>query len=142
MAKKKVYRAGVVPYYINDGEVMMMFMKPSNPKYGGKKFQLAKGKFEDGETAEEAGFREAGEELGLANVNILSSFRVGEFLGRTTVFAAKIRDPNAFAETTSETEDTKWMTLAEFLKVGRTLHRPVIQSVHRQILKHEGIKNA
>jgi len=118
---------------------MMMFMKPSNPKYGGKKFQLAKGKFEEGETAEEAGFREASEELGLEQVNILSSFRVGEFLGRTTVFAAKIRDTNAFSDWCDETESTGWMTLKEFMKTGRTLHKPVVQSLHRQVSQQESI---
>lgn len=140
MAKKKIRRAGVIPYYINDDdEIMMMFMKPSNPAYGGKRFQIAKGKFEEGETAEQAGFREASEELGLVNVNVLSSFKVGEFLGRTTVYAAKIRNTNAFADTTDETESTAWMTLKEFLEDGRSLHRPVVQSAYRQIVKKEGL---
>lgn len=138
MAKKKIYRAGVVPYFITEeGEIMMLFMKPSNPKYGGKRFQLAKGKFEEGETAEEAGFREASEELGLADINILDSFKVGEFLGRTTVFAARIRDKNAFTETTDETEAVKWMTLDEFVEEGRELHKPVVKAVHRQATKKE-----
>jgi len=42
MQKKLVYRAGLIPYYVeSDGTIMMMFMKPSNPLYGGFFFNSA-----------------------------------------------------------------------------------------------------
>jgi hypothetical protein len=52
--KKLTFRAGTIPYIIEDGEVKMMFMRPSNSEYGGDAFQLAKGKVEDGESNYEA----------------------------------------------------------------------------------------
>ena len=41
-------RGGVVPYYIKDGTILMMFMKPSDKNFGGERFQIAKGKIEKG----------------------------------------------------------------------------------------------
>ena len=49
MSKELIYRAGVIPYYIDDGEIKMLFMKPSKKKFGGAEFQIAKGKREKGE---------------------------------------------------------------------------------------------
>ena len=43
MDKEKVNRAGVIPFYLEEGEIKMLFMKPSDPKFGGKCFQIAKG---------------------------------------------------------------------------------------------------
>lgn len=37
MDREKIYRAGTIPYWIDPAthQVYMMFMKPSNPEYGG-----------------------------------------------------------------------------------------------------------
>ena len=70
MSKELIYRAGVIPYYIDDGEIKMLFMKPSKKKFGGAEFQIAKGKREKGESDEKAAFREAREELGLFSGNV------------------------------------------------------------------------
>ena len=137
MAKKKIYRAGVIPYIVEDGEIQMLFMKPSDAKYGGDVFQLGKGKFEEGETAEEAGLREANEELGLFKGNIEQLTNLGVFMGRTTVFIAKIKDKGMFGEPHHETEETKWLTAEEFQKIGRDLHKPVVKAAVRKIEKLE-----
>lgn len=133
MSRRKVYRSGVLPYFIKDDEILLLFMKPSNPKYGGDTFQMAKGKHEDGESALEAGLREAGEELGLFRGNIVHTHELGTFLGRTTVFIVEVKDPDAFGEPHFETGDTKWMTSKEFLHSGRDLHKPVVQAAVRYI---------
>ena len=133
---KKVYRAGLIPFYRDqDGNIQMMFMRPSEPKYGGPQFQIAKGKVEDGEDTETAALREANEELGLFKGNIKNLRKVGEFMGRTTVFIALIDDPNMFGDSTDETEEVKWMTPEEFYEQGRTLHIPVVKSCVRHIKK-------
>lgn len=137
MAKKIIHRAGVIPYIVEDGDVKMLFMKPSDGKYGGDAFQLAKGKFEEGETAKEAGLREAGEELGLFSGNVELLTELGVFMVRTTVFIAKIKDKGMFGEPHFETKETKWMTAEEFQKTGRDLHRPIIKAAIRQIEKLE-----
>ena len=42
-------KAGVIPYYFNEqGNLMMMFMTPSNPAYGGNLYQIAKGRVDQG----------------------------------------------------------------------------------------------
>lgn len=133
MSKKKVYRSGVIPYFYTDDEIYMMFMKPSNPKYGGDVFQIAKGKHEEGESALEAGLREAGEELGLFRGNVTHTHELGMFLGRTTVFIVEIKDQEAFGEPHHETGETIWMTQKEFLHAGRDLHKPVVQAAVRYI---------
>lgn len=33
--KKLVHRAGTIPYVIENDEVYMMFMRPSDPEFGG-----------------------------------------------------------------------------------------------------------
>ena len=136
MAKKQD-RGGVIPYYVKDGEVLMMFMKPSDAKYGGDVFQIAKGKIEKDESKKEGSFREAGEELGLFKGNIEKTHKLGKFLGRTTVYLAKIKDPDMFGDPDNETESVKWMTRDEFVKSGRDIHRPVIKAAYRWIAKQE-----
>ncbi len=137
MTKELIYRGGVIPYYMDNGKIKMLFMKPSKKKFGGAEFQIAKGKQEDGETDEETAFREAGEELGLFTGNITKRTDLGTFLGRTRVFLAKIEDPDKFGDPCDETGEVKWLTPKEFKDSGRRLHRPVVKAAVRQIEKLE-----
>lgn len=134
---KKVYRAGTIPYIVENGEVKMMFMRPSDAEYGGDKFQLAKGKVEDSERTMDAALREAKEELGLFVGNVVRTEEVGVFMGRTTVYVAKIKDRIMFGEPSFETAETTWLTLDEFMEIGRELHRPVVQAAHDTIVDLE-----
>lgn len=135
--KVLVYRAGTVPYIVEDGQVIMMFMRPSNELYGGNQFQLCKGRVEEGEDMQTAAIREAKEELGLFVGNVLLIEEVGTFMGRTTVFLAKIKNRDMFGLPDEETADTTWMTLEQFMADGRDLHKPVVQAVYRQICRIE-----
>jgi len=135
MSKKKVNRGGVIPFIREGDEIRMLFMKPSKAKYGGDVFQIAKGKQEENEKIKETALREAKEELGLFKGNITVIEKVGEFLGRTTVFVAEIKDKDAFGDPHFETSETKWMTLDEFLAEGRDLHKPVVKAAYRKIKK-------
>lgn len=137
----KVWRAALIPYIIEDGEIKMMFMKPSSDvaEWSGTSFQIAKGKIEKGETAEAAAVREAHEELGLFRGNIILTEEVGVFMGRTTVFVSKVKDKDMFGLPSDETSDTTWMTENEFIAEGRLLHQPVVQSVVRLIRQIENI---
>ena len=137
--KHLVYRAGLVPYIVEqDGTIKMMFMSPSNYEFGGTEFQLAKGKVEDDdETFYDAAIREAKEELGLFIGNIIKTEEVGNFMGRTMVYISKVKSKEMFGEPSFETAATKWMTLEEFMQEGRILHQPVVQACHRRILQME-----
>ncbi len=140
--RRLVHRAGLIPYIVEDGEIKMMFMKPTEAvaEWSGDTFQIAKGKIEeDDESAMTAAIREASEELGLFRGNIILTEEVGVFMGRTTVFVSKVKDQHMFGLPSFETSDTRWMTESEFLSEGRVLHHPVIQAAVRQIKKQEGI---
>jgi 8-oxo-dGTP pyrophosphatase MutT (NUDIX family) len=138
MAKSKKNRGGVIPYHLEDGEIKMMFMKPSDGKYGGDDFQIAKGKIDEGESVEEGAFREAEEELGLFLPNTTNRKKVGTFLGRMTVYIVEVIDPSSdkFGDPVSETAAVKWMTGDEFQKEGRNLHKPVVKAALRAIEKN------
>lgn len=137
--KKLVFRAGTIPYVVEDGVVKMLFMRPSDPEYGGDMMQLAKGKIEEGETAQQAALREAKEEIGLFIGNVIKTEEVGVFMGRTTVFVTKVKNSTMFGEPSFETSAVQWMTLDEFMTEGRELHRPVIQAAYRTIQRLEGL---
>ncbi len=137
MNTKKVYRAGVIPYIVEDQTVRMMFMKPSDSEWGGVEFQLGKGKVEEGETTKEAALREAGEELGLFKSNIIHLEELGTFLGRTTVYIAKVKDKEMFGQPNFEVDETAWLTFEEFMKSGRELHRGLVEDAWKRIIELE-----
>lgn len=130
----KVYRAALVPFYVdttNSDNNKMMFMIPSDTTYGGDSPQMAKGQIEEGETALEAAVREAHEELGLREDNITTIIDCGNWLGRTQVFAAVVKtmDVSAFDDFHEETSETMWLTLAEFKRQGRDIHQEVVDAL-------------
>ena len=137
--KKILYRAGMIPYLIVDGEVLMMFMKPSETLYGGDQFQLCKGVVEENEDNRTAALREGAEELGLRQENIETVTELGNFLGRTTVYVAKVHDQHNFDEPHYETDQVAWMSCNEFTKSGRELHRDIVQLAEQVIRKEEGL---
>ena len=137
-SEKKQQRGGVIPYYINDGEIQMMFMQPSNPKFGGKSFQIAKGKIEDNETPQEGAFREAKEELGLFGPNVEFPNTLGQF-GNVHMYIAKIKDPDMFGDTTFETQATTWWTPEEFQSKGRSWQKPIVKAAARKIARLENL---
>jgi 8-oxo-dGTP pyrophosphatase MutT (NUDIX family) len=130
---KKVSRSGVIPYIVEDDQIKMLFMKPSDPKFGGSDFQIAKGKHEEGEEALEAGLREASEELGLFKGNVVETQSLGTFMGRTSIYVARIKDKNLFGDPCSETAEVRWMTPDEFAAEGRDLHKPIVKAAVRLI---------
>lgn len=137
---KKVNRAGVIPYIVERGVVKMMFMKPSVAKFGGDLFQIAKGKQEKDESIKEAALREASEEIGLFEGNIKELYDLGTFMGRTSIYVAKMKDKKMFGDPNFETSAVKWMTAEEFDEVGRDLHKPIVKAAQRLIIDKEEIE--
>lgn len=129
--KQKIYRAGMVPFFVkDDGTILMNFMVPSDQTYGGSDPQFCKGRIENGENHEDAAVREAEEELGLKEENVKWYYYLGQYLGRTHLYICEVGDMENFNEPHYETESTHWMTLEEFQEVGRELHRPVIREAY------------
>lgn len=129
--KSKLYRAGLLPYIVEDGHIKFLFMKPADPRFGGDRFQIAKGKVEDGESKEEAALREASEELGLVLDNIDAPVYLGDYLGRTSFYVAAVRNKTNFNQPHFETGETAWLSVSEFQNVGRALHVPIVQIAAR-----------
>ena len=142
MAKKKIYRAGMIIYHLTESnEIKILFMMPSKDNYGTPYFQIPKGKIEEGESPEDAAVRESKEEVGLFKPNIDGKIHhLGNFLGRTEMYVAKIKDVDQFGDPHHETKETKWMTPKEFQAEGRGLHKPVVKAGVRFIKKKEGLK--
>ncbi len=135
----KVYRSGLIPYWIDDNnKIHMMFMLPSDPIYGGDKFQISKGKVEDGEDNQTTAVREAQEELGLMPCNIKGDvWYLDTYLGRTSVYVCRIADKHLFGVPGYETGDTTWMTVEQFENEGRDLHVAIVRDAYNQIVKIE-----
>ena len=131
--KCKLYRAGLLPYVIEDGVVKFLFMKPADSRYGGDQFQIAKGKVEEGESSEQAALREASEELGLVRTNIGSPLFLGEVLGRTSFYVVAVKDKSIFTDPHFETSETAWMSVSEYQNSGRMLHLPIVQDAARAV---------
>lgn len=138
--KKVIHRAGTIPYLVDEGQILMMFMKPSNPEFGGSEFQIAKGRVEDGEDTKTAALREAKEELGLFLSNLSTVEELGVFMGRTTLYVAKVMDRSLFGEPSFETMETAWLTLDQFAKIGRDLHFVPVKTAHDKIRLLEGLE--
>lgn len=132
-------KSGVVPFFINEaGTPVMMFMIPSDPKFGGSLFQIAKGRIEQGEDIQEAALREAEEELGLRTGNISQVKSVGNTkitgLDETymlAIFVAKIKDPENFAAPHYETGKRAWLTLDQFKIRGRKSQLSLVQKANK-----------
>lgn len=139
--EKDTQRGGVIPYTVDDTGIKMLFMVPSDPKFGGKKFQIAKGKIDSTDASiEEGAFREAQEELGLFLPNISERHEVGRF-GNIHVFVAKIKDVDQFGQHDYETGEVKWMTPEQFQSKGRNWQKPLVKAAVRTIKRKEGITN-
>jgi 8-oxo-dGTP pyrophosphatase MutT (NUDIX family) len=135
-------RAGLIPYIIEDGIVRMLFFIPSDPAYGGDKFQIAKGRVDSVEEVQNAAIREASEELGLKKDNIKSITLVSKevisgmdnyeydfYLYVTEVFNKE--NFNTFCD---ETGEIGWLTMEEYEKKGRKTQLEIVRKCYNKII--------
>lgn len=135
-------RAGLIPYFKSpDGQLHYLMMVASDPKFGGPRPMISKGKIEDGETPLECAIREAEEELGLKRRNTRGEF-IDVFEGRIElyscaytlyVYGVEIQDRYDFDKWCDETEYTVWLTAAEFREKGRKDHVRFVEELERKI---------
>ena len=143
---EKRARAGLIPYIRGeDGVYRYLMMVSSDPKFGGPRPMISKGKIEEGESDEVAAVREAEEELGLKQRNIradtfvhLTKERVILHSGTytLTLFAGEIIDKYDFDKWCDETEYTEWHTLESFKENGRRDHIKFVERLEDIIRKH------
>jgi 8-oxo-dGTP pyrophosphatase MutT (NUDIX family) len=129
-------RAGLVPYYIDNGILRMLFMVPSKAGFGGVLPQIAKGKQDLGETIETAAIREGSEELGIKtdNVRNLCFAKKDRVEGRDEyfdlyIFVAEIKNPKGLGKPTKETKEVVWLTYDEFRAGGRVDQHTLVADV-------------
>lgn len=129
-------KAGIIPWIIEDGKIKMMFMIPSNPKYGGSNPQIAKGGVDPGENTQEAALREGYEELGLLpnNITHVTKILTVSVTGLDesypmTIYAAKVKNKNNFVKPHFETGQIMWLTNDEFQVSGRNIHKQLVASI-------------
>lgn len=139
---EKEPRAGLIPFLrCDDGEIRYLMMVASDPKFGGPRPMISKGKIENGETELECAFREAEEELGMVVRNTRGA-PLPVFEGRIelyscayslTVFGIEIQDRFDFGKWCDETEYTEWLTLEEFKAKGRRDHVRFVEALERRL---------
>jgi 8-oxo-dGTP pyrophosphatase MutT (NUDIX family) len=126
-------KAGLIPYIVDsDGQLKMLFMVASDPKFGGPKPMISKGTIEEDETPEHAAIREAAEELGLKPENIkgeLIKVFEGKVTLRTsnydmTIYGVEVHNKTNFDKWDWETLYATWLTQKRFDEIGRRDHKP------------------
>lgn len=133
----KVERAGLIPYCLTANGLKMLFMYPSDTKYGGPYFQIAKGRIDEGEEPMTSAIREAEEELGIRSEYLTDLKYFGKILGRTSLYFAKYPEDGPLDKPCFETGEVKWMTVDEFASQGRPLHYPIVKEVVNRITDRE-----
>ena len=136
---EKRARAGLIPgMRANDGTIRYLMMISSDPKFGGPRPMISKGKIEKGEDTLTAALREAEEELGFKQSNYrkdslfeLASERVVLHSGSydLTLYACEILDKYDFGKWCDETEYTEWHTLQTFIFEGRRDHIKFVEQL-------------
>ncbi|WP_407305659.1 NUDIX hydrolase [Acinetobacter sp.] len=136
-------RAGLIPYMVSsDGTIEYLMMVSSDPKFGGPRPMISKGKIEPNEGTLDAAIREAEEELGLKRRNIrkgtvkdLADEYVTLYSGayHLTLFSCEIIDRYDFDKWCDETEYVTWMTLEDFRDSGRRDHLKYVELLENQL---------
>lgn len=129
-------RAGIIPYYIKNNKVYMLFQKPSNPDYGGPDLQIAKGRIDPGETSLQTAIREGHEEIGLRPSNYKNEpIYIGCYLTSMDMYIVEVEDQLDFDAPHFETGETRWMTIDDYKEEGRPLHLPIVQIAYNTIME-------
>ena len=140
----KINKAGFIPYFLDEasGKFKYLMMVSSDAAYGGDLPMVSKGGQDpadaDGsqETVVDTAFREAEEELGLKEENVVESFYL---MSKSYpkydlyIFAGQIKDPDDFVKPCYETEFTVWMTADEFFEKGRKDHRVFVDHLENTL---------
>lgn len=130
----------MIPYFVDeDSTILYMFMKPSDPAFGGDDWQIAKGRFDEDETDSHiVAIREGREELGLIEDNVEHYTFIGEFR-KMYVWSCKVTSREHFSEYDYETGEVCWLSNDEFQAFGRDIHKDIVEateSLIKQTLSH------
>jgi 8-oxo-dGTP pyrophosphatase MutT (NUDIX family) len=142
------FKAGVVPYVIQNGIIKMLFMVPSDAAYGGTQPCISKGGSDPGETPQQTAVREGEEELGLpASIytQVYPSAKA-RIAGMTSsydfyVFAGQMKSMPSKIPFGHEVGAVHWLTMEEYQKYGRKNQLALVQQTYDSIkAKHANQK--
>ena len=138
---EKRARSGLIPFMKEGDELKYLMMVCSDPKFGGPRPMISKGKIEEGEAPLETAIREAEEELGFKQRNARGAI-LPIFDGRQelysgayhlSVYGVEIQDKYDFDKWCDETEFTLWMSLEEFKVKGRRDHVKFVEQLEAKV---------
>ena len=128
----KVKKAGAIIFTRNP-KPLVLLIKSSNPMFGGTAWQLPKGMIDPGESPDSAAFREAKEEAGILEKDVVKISDLGIFkmsqlkhpygmkMIAVETHKAKVSGTYHF-----ETGATKWFTIEDAAKVIRSDQKPIL----------------
>jgi len=125
-------KSGGIPWFIFDDIPKVLLMIPSNPIYGGKYPQIAKGNIDILETPIMAAVREIEEETGILRDNIDFNFTYKITNDPFHIFSFKVIDPYNLAKFHYETKEVLWLSEDNISKM-RDIHRAVISKTFQYI---------
>lgn len=129
-------RGAIIPYCIMNEKVFIALMKPSDPKYGGTDFQIAKGTQEEGEDIKQTAIREGEQELGLVIPKDIQLLWDNKNMGMT-YFYVKVQHqtlhPLPNEDGIMETAEAKWFNIEEVQSIIRSWQKPVIGMLRRRL---------
>ena len=115
---------------------LVLLIKSSNPMFGGTAWQLPKGQIDPGET----GFREAKEEAGLLEADVLNKSVLGNFKLRgqgkgnfSKFLAVETHTAKVTGTYHFETGASKWFTVEDAAKVIRHDQKPILDKLLTKI---------
>lgn len=129
----RLKRAYMIPVFLHEGITYVMVMRPSNKQFGGIEYQIAKGRIDPGETSIETAVRECNEELGIKIINDVQS--LGYYFNNTSeVFYSVVDDCDYEAKPCHETIHTAWLSIHEFMMIGRGIQKHIISDLNNRLL--------
>ena len=131
----KIKKAGAIIFTRNP-KPLVLLIKSSNPAFGGTAWQLPKGQIDPGETPDQAGYREAKEEAGLMDSDVLKVIDLGTFTlkGMMETYgihfqAVETHKPKVSCTYHFETGETKWFTVEDAEKLVRKDQKQVLDKL-------------
>jgi len=116
--EKWISAGGVVIPSLHPDERFYVYIRKPAGGFGGKRWTLAKGKVDEGETKEQAAVREVEEETGI-QAKILSGSHLGAFEGSfsTTHYYMMIQTSGTLGRHDKETEEVRLLHIDDAIKV-------------------------
>jgi len=134
----KQSRAGLIPCVLKNNHWYIALMKPSNPKYGGTDWQLAKGVVEENDDFKTTAVKECQQELGITiNINNIKLLWYNKQT-LTQWFFVELKSllpmkPGPNEDGIIETGETIWMEINQAEEEIRDWQKPIIKMLKRRL---------